>query len=127
MLEPINNLEKTQDTQAIWRTKVNHCLENEYTELFDTIDYLLMLKAPSFKQVYQWRLLQENKLAQSVCKRNNQSHTVPNKLFSKSQLKYFIQHYQRITEHCLLTIPNKADAIIQLDEAHHMTQLIYSK
>jgi len=44
-------------------------------------------------------------------------------LLDEKQLAHFIQHYQRLTEHCLKKIPAMADAVIELDEQHRMTGL----
>ena len=84
-----------------------------------------MLKAPSFDVVYDWRLLQEQKLAKSLqrTKSLQLEATKQAHLLNTSQLERFIQHYQRLTEHNLLTIPQIADAIINLNEQHQMTEL----
>jgi len=63
LYNPINNLEKTEDINARWRTTLNQYLSQEYQDLFKMIDWLLMLKAPGFDVVYEWRQLQEKKLA----------------------------------------------------------------
>ena len=60
--KPINSLEKNHDRRLIWRKKVNNELKNRYTLLFKLIDKLIFLKVPSFKYVYEWRLLQEKKI-----------------------------------------------------------------
>jgi len=114
--KPINELEAKEDGDGLWRHAVNNYLQTQYQILFSQIDWLLMLKAPSFDVVYDWRLLQERKLEQSL----NGEH---NLLLSKSQLNRFIQHYQRITELCLKTIPAFSDALIELDEQHRMINL----
>jgi len=116
LLAPINELENKDDNKAIWRKTINQFLQKEYPTLFSQIDWLLMLKAPNFDVVYKWRLLQEQKLS----KKSGTSHS---QLLNKHQLQYFIDHYQRLTEHCLLKIPAKANAIITLNEQHEMTDL----
>jgi D-glycerate 3-kinase len=113
--KPMNALERLEDTEGVWRKTYAHFLAGEYQQLFGSIDWLLMLKAPSFAMVYEWRLLQEQKLAQSV------EHA--SELLDEKQLMHFIQHYQRLTEHCLRRIPGIADAVIELDKLHRMTGL----
>lgn len=113
--EPINELERTEDGKGVWRRTYSEHLAEEYQLLFGAIDWLLMLRAPGFEVVYGWRLLQEKKLAQ------NSAHL--DKLLDEQQLQRFIQHYQRLTEHCLERIPALADAVISLDEQHRMTDL----
>jgi len=58
----INQLEKNEDRNMVWRNTVNSELKNNYLRLFKKIDYLVYLKIPSFKYVIKWRSLQEKKL-----------------------------------------------------------------
>ena len=78
------------------------------------VDIWIMLKAPSFDCVYQWRLEQEKKLRNSLS--NSSSGADNNKIMDDSGVKRFIQHYQRITEHLLDTLPEKVDILFELDE-----------
>ncbi|GMT40036.1 MAG: kinase [bacterium] len=112
LLEPVNELEKNEDSNRSWRLYVNQQLRDSYPELFNMIDSWIMLKAPSFNCVYQWRLEQENKLRESL----SGSTPTTDKLMCEQELKRFIQHYQRITEHLLETLPDKADHLFGLDE-----------
>jgi len=36
-------------------------------------------------------------------------------------LQRFIQHYERLTRHCLATLPAQADTVFTLDENHRVT------
>ena len=112
LLEPVNELEKNEDPVGVWRQYVNQQLRDVYPELFDMIDSWIMLKAPSFDCVYQWRLEQENKLRESL----SGSTSSADKLMSEQELKRFIQHYQRITEQLLETLPDKVDYLFELDD-----------
>ncbi len=114
--EPINELEEKEDEKGLWRQYFCKALSNEYQALFNCLNYLLMLKAPSFDVVYEWRLLQEKKLTESLKDGTTE-------LMDEQKILRFIQHYQRLTEHCLNTIPAFADAVIDLDEEHKMTHL----
>jgi D-glycerate 3-kinase len=120
LLDPINDLEDKEDKNAIWRKISNQFLKGEYQTLFNQIDWLLMLKAPNFDVVFEWRLLQEKKLRKKIAIKHSQ-------LLNTSQLTRFIQHYQRLTEHCLLEIPARANAIITLNKLHKMTRLHIKK
>jgi len=113
--EPVNELERDEDPDGRWRKTYSDFLAAGYQTLFRTIDWLLMLRAPGFDAVYDWRLLQERKLAQ------NEQHG--SGLMNEAQLRRFIQHYQRLTEHCLQHMPELADAVIDLDDQHRMTGL----
>ena len=42
--------------------KVNNQLKNNYKKLFNKIDKLVYLKAPSFNHIFKWRFDQEKKL-----------------------------------------------------------------
>ena len=80
--------------------------------IFDQIDILIFLRAPSFEQVFDWRGLQENKLRRKV----NNSEDVMDDM----QLIRFIQHYERLTRHCLKTLPNKANIVYRLYHEHRI-------
>ncbi|GMR06286.1 MAG: kinase [Gammaproteobacteria bacterium] len=112
LLEPVNELEKNEDSNGSWRQYVNQQLRDSYPELFNMVDFWIMLKAPSFNCVYQWRLEQENKLGESL----SGSTSSTDKLMCEQGIKHFIQHYQRITEHLLETLPDKVDHLFELDE-----------
>ncbi len=112
---PINKLESEEDSNAKWRHYVNDQLSQQYPALFKQFDYLIMLKAPSFDCVYQWRKRQEDKLR---AKATLQTH-----LMSEPELKRFIEHYQRLTEHALENLPDKANVVFNLDETQKFTKV----
>ncbi|MCH2190365.1 MAG: hypothetical protein MK188_05515 [Gammaproteobacteria bacterium] len=119
LFRPINDLEQIQDADKKWRRYVNQTLSDDYAEAFAKIDELVVLEVPSFKCVYRWRSEQEQKLIARL-KEAGQSTastmTVP-------QLKHFIQHYQRLTQHCLTTLPTVADHVLGIDEDHRFVSL----
>lgn len=105
--EPLNELEQQFDKEGVWRRCINSCLANEYKAVFNLIDYTVMLKAPSFSDVFTWRKEQEQKL---IAKKGEGSGTMTNE-----QLVYFISHFERITRENLNTLSAKANALIELD------------
>jgi len=115
LLRPLNRLEAEEDLDLRWRRYVNHQLQEIYPEIFNFVDTWLMLKAPSFDCVFKWRLEQENKLRESIPE--------PSKLMSDHEIKRFIQHYQRITEHTLETLPAKVDYLFELDTQREIVNL----
>ncbi|NOQ80012.1 MAG: phosphoribulokinase [Gammaproteobacteria bacterium] len=123
LAQPINELERIEDKEGIWRKTSNQFLQKQYQTLFQQINWLLMLKAPSFDIVFQWRLLQEQKLKKILATAPAATKV---SLLDEYQLKRFIQHYQRLTEHNLSTIPKLADAVIILNEQHQMTHLQFN-
>ena len=110
--EGINALEQNEDADGAWRRYVNAAIGNDYLDFYGMVDYLVMLKAPDFDKVYEWRQNQEDKLAAA------QSDTAGanNRIMSPEELQRFIQHYERVTRHGLQTLPEKADAVFQLTE-----------
>ncbi len=108
LLRPINALEAEQDQTLVWRRYVNAQLTVEYAALFRRIDYLLVINAPSFSCVYEWRSLQEAKLKI----RNPNAKGV----MSEKGLEKFISHYQRLTCHCLETLSEQASWVVTLNK-----------
>jgi D-glycerate 3-kinase len=108
--EPVNELENSQDPDATWRNYVNLQLSLHYQPLYHYMHTWIMLKAPSFEQVYAWRLEQEQKLHAST--QHSDNHGVMN----KQQIHDFIQYYQRLTEHALQSLPGNCDHVFELDE-----------
>lgn len=111
--DPVNALEAEEDADGRWRRYVNHQLADAYAGFFAGIDLLLMLRAPSFARVFDWRLEQERKL---VARTGGGPHTL-----SPEALGRFVQHYQRLTEHALAVLPGVADTVFQLDEERSIT------
>ncbi len=116
-----NELEEREDATRVWRTYVNNCLAKEYQELFSLIEHTVMLAPPSFKCVFDWRLLQEEKLKEKL---NTAGSTEANKgIMNPEQIKRFISHYQRLTEHALVSMPEKTDWLLRLGDDHGITAL----
>ncbi len=114
---PINKLEKQKDKKKIWRKKVNFELKNNYKKIFNLIDKLIFLRVPSFKYVFKWRLLQEQKLR--ITGKGN-------KTMSDKQIQNFIMYYERITKHILKTLPKKAEVVINIDEQHRLKSIKFN-
>lgn len=110
---PVNSLESEQDAEGIWRRHVNTLLTTDYEPLYAFMDCWLMLKAPSFECVYQWRLEQEEKLKAKLQSSTNKASM--SGLMSPEQIAEFIQFYQRITDELLSRLPEQADVVWQLN------------
>lgn len=117
LLDPVNDLEKYEDPDGVWRRYVNDTLEADYQALFHLMDVWVMLKAPSFDTVFRWRLEQEDKLR--AVKQSSGADT--SGLMSAKQVERFIGHYQRITEHTLKTMPNRVHFLFKLDQQRNIT------
>ena len=117
LLQPINELESLQDPDGEWRRYINQQLVTNYPELWQLIDRLIMLQAPSFSCVYQWRLEQEQKLAQQVKVANDsglQEGNTVSRIMSAQEIQQFIQHYERLTRHSLKYLPQTCQHLFQL-------------
>ena len=100
LADPVNALERHEDADARWRTWVNAQLAGDYQHLFARIDALVLLAAPAFEVVFEWRLEQERTGAG---------------VMDAAQIAHFIQHYERLTRYILAEMPDRADLVIHLD------------
>ena len=108
---PVNQMEAEQDPSLVWRREVNRQLANGYADLFGEVDALLLLQAPSFDAVFEWRWQQEQRLSEQF----QQDHPEkPDPTMSRSEVADFVLHYQRLTEHALKTLPDRADFVWEL-------------
>jgi D-glycerate 3-kinase len=120
LLEPINDLESLKDPEGKWRSYINQQLVTNYPELWQLIDRLIMLQAPSFSCVYQWRLEQEQKLAQDQAREEGQvlrkdRSSNSNRIMQAEEIRQFIQHYERLTRHGLKYLPRTCQHLFQLN------------
>ena len=120
---PLNDLETEQDQNGQWRAAVNQALASDYAALFGLVDCWLMLKAPAFNCVYQWRLEQEQKMAAKlgvdILNKHQSEHS---DIMDAEEIQHFISHYQRITEHGLKTLPNKMHHLYELDQHRNIVR-----
>lgn len=110
---PCNALERNEDPDSSWRGYVNERLGAEYQTLFALIDHLLLLQAPSFDCVEGWRNKQEQALRERV------GADAPG-VMSEGEVARFVQHFERVTRHCLATLPAIADTVFALDESQRI-------
>lgn len=113
--EPINQLERDEDPNGQWRRYVNIQLQY-YQDWFNRLDQLIMLKAPSMAAIYRWRNEQEAKLAASY---QGDKH----RIMSTEEISRFVQHYERLTTFALEEMPQRADCVFHLNEAHNITRV----
>ncbi|UZE97111.1 HAD-IIB family hydrolase [Alkalimarinus alittae] len=121
--DPINKFETEHDALGLWRNWVNEHLKSDCTSLFDQLDYLIVLQAPSFDVIYEWRLLQEHKLKARIDGVSGHHSGV----MDDDQVAHFIQHYERITRNCLSTLPALADCLFKLDKNHTIYEMVEPK
>lgn len=104
---PINDLEREEDGDGRWRRAVNDALAGEYQTLFDRIDMLVLLAAPGFEVVRDWRIEQEHGLARAAGSGGGG-------VMSDAEVERFIRFYERLTRHILAEMPGRADLVIRL-------------
>lgn len=108
--QPINDLEKFKDQSYVWREYVNKQIHDHYLPLYNFMHKWIMLKAPSFEQVFTWRWQQEQMLAAMNVDKDNQA------IMDKDQVTHFISYFQRLTEHALEALPSRCQLVFELDE-----------
>lgn len=116
LADPVNALEAIEDPDGIWRSYVNAALGGAYQDLFARIDFLVLLAAPGFEVVEQWRLQQEEDLARAG---GPSSHVM-----NAADIARFIQHYERLTRYILTEMPSRADLVVRLDTSRQPLTVI---
>lgn len=108
LVDPVNPLERDEDGDGRWRRAVNDALAGaEYQALFARIDMLVLLAAPAFEVVRDWRIEQEHGLARKA-------GVDARGVMSDAQVERFIRFYERLTRHILAEMPHRADIVVQL-------------
>ena len=113
LIDPINILEREEDRDGVWRRTVNERLRGDYQRLFALIDVLILLRVDGMHRVFEWRRLQEHKLAAETS-----AKAADTRIMTDEQVDRFIMHYERLTRHILSEMPDRADIVFDLDESH---------
>ena len=116
LAQPVNDLEREHDADGVWRRYANQRLASDYAQLFARMDLQLMLKAPDFAAVFDWRMLQETKLGDRL--RAEGADMTGRKLMTAEDLRVFLAHYERLTNWILAEMPERADILITLARDH---------
>lgn len=116
LAEPVNDLERREDPGGTWRRAVNGALGGAYQDLFARIDRLVLLAAPGFDVVHQWRAEQERDLRQRLAAQARS----PALAMSDDEIGRFVQHYERITRAILREMPGRADLTLRLDHERRL-------
>jgi D-glycerate 3-kinase len=107
-----NELESKEDGGRIWRHYVNSQLAEAYPPLFAGIDYRVFLKVPDFDAVLRWRCEQEELL--------RATRAGGARLMDGPALERFVQHFERLTLHQLITQPAISDTVFELAREHRI-------
>lgn len=116
LIAPVNALERDEDPEGVWRTAVNAALSGPYRALFGRIDRLVLLAAPDFAIVRQWRGEQEAALRERLRAEGRD----PALAMDDAALDRFVQHYERLTQSILRTMPGEADLTLKLDRDRNL-------
>jgi len=119
LARPVNALERLEDPQQTWRNYVNQQLLSNYAKLFIELDVQITIQAPSFECVYLWRLLQEQKLIADLSEQGKDTSSAQ----TPEQIKRFVAHFQRLTEHALKVMPKRSDYLLELKEDHSFKEV----
>lgn len=103
LMEPVNVLERRDDPARSWRTYINRQLAEGYQGLFGRLDRLVLLQAPGFEVVRDWRIEQEQKLRERT-----------GGGMSDAEVGRFVQHYERLTRWIVEEMPGRADWVVPL-------------
>lgn len=102
---PVNELERDEDADGRWRAYVNAALAGPYAALFSRLDRFVLLEAPGFEVVADWRAEQEAKLRART-----------GRGMSPDAISRFVAHYERLTRWILAEAPARADRAFRLDD-----------
>lgn len=119
--EAINDLEREEDRDGLWRRTVNARLRDDYQALFGLIDVMILLRVEGMHRVFEWRRLQEHKL---VAAGDPGEET---RIMSDAEVDRFVMHYERLTRHILTEMPGRADIVLDLDESHSAARVHINK
>jgi D-glycerate 3-kinase len=112
---PINELERNEDADGRWRHWVNKQLR-AYQPLWRKLDALIVLQAPNWEVIRNWRSETEQELL---------ARGAPLAMDAEAMLR-FLAHFERLSRHALATLPVLADTCVEYDTEHHVTGLSHS-
>ena len=109
----INDLEKKNDSNLIWRTAYNSALI-DYQKLFKKFDYYIFIKFPNWEFVIDWKYKQELDL-----------RSIKSNIRLKKKLQQFIKYYQKLSKWMSLTTPSYCNVLITLDRNQSIKKITY--
>ena len=111
LLEPLNALEKREDTDGAWRRYVNDALAGDYQRLFARVDLQVLLAIPDFEWACAWRKEQER----TTRDRLTQLGRPTTHLMDDEGLDRFMQLFERLTLHEMGEMRLRANVVIDLN------------
>ena len=113
LMHPINDLERTQDPDGLWRRYVNEQL-SRYQSVFRASAQVFFM-APSIEAIVRWRFQQERELA---------TRGGGSKMMTEMEVRQFVAYYERITGWMLEEMAGRASVVVSLDERHAIQDVL---
>lgn len=120
---PVNDLEREEDPEGLWRRYANARLAGPYQALFGRLDRLVLLQAPGFETVLGWRREQEAKLRTRLASGGEDL----SRTLDEAALARFVAHYERLTRHILAEMPRRADVLARLGADRELLELRFRR
>ena len=108
LLRAPNALELEHDADGNWRRAVNEALGSDYARAWRRLDLLVALLAPDLDAMRRWRGEAERAMARTRRVRG----------MTRTELRRFLMHYERLAAHALRVLPLGADLAWRLDRRH---------
>ena len=118
--DPFNELESSLDGLGTWRRYVNDALKGSYRRLFGRMDRLVLLAAPEFAVVTEWRTQAEHELRERL-RREGRTGT---RVMTDGEVARFVLHYERLTQAILREMPGRADLTLRLDAGRRVVSQV---
>jgi len=113
--EPVNELERIEDPDGRWRHWVNKQLR-AYQPLWRKLDALIVLQAPNWEVIREWRSKTEKELL---------ARGAPLAM-DAAAMQRFLFHFERLSRHALATLSVLADTCVEYDTHHHVMGLSHN-
>jgi D-glycerate 3-kinase len=113
--EPVNELERVEDPDGRWRHWVNKQLR-AYQPLWRKLDALIVLQAPNWEVIREWRSKTEKELL---------ARGAPLAM-DAAAMQRFLFHFERLSRHALATLSVLADTCVEYDTHHHVMGLSHN-
>jgi D-glycerate 3-kinase len=117
LAQAANAFEASEDPEGLWRHYANAALAGDYQTLFARLDRLILLAAPNWEVVAQWREQQEVELRATLDLAFGANAPAT---MTPAEVTRFIQHYERLTRWVLSEMPARADVVVRLGEGREV-------
>lgn len=106
LIAPVNELERAEDPDGVWRGYCNRALAEAYPPLWARLDRLLFLQPPGFEHVPEWRWQQERALQAARPGRVG---------MDRAGVERFVRLFERVSRQALARLPAIAEVSVAVD------------